>query len=755
MQLARVGSAVLVMLGALAIAPAAAGADPHASFTSLPFGNGYGFGVWDASQRKLVTLTEHPYKATNATTATRDVAYDAYFGARANGAAGWLSESALDAVAYEAQSAVVHATQHQGPLTTESYVFSPWKLAAPSVVLALKVTNSGTSAVSDAAAFGLVNLHLGNGAPRPDSTGEHVTYAAASDAFTETGASGLTAHYLSLSPTSFHTASPTGPSNPYSVVKGGADLVPLDDSGVVNDAVAGFEWSMAGIKPGETRWVGVVVTLGSEADARAWWASRTPDALVAQELADWESYRVAPPAGLSAAETRVFRQAETVLRVAQSREPAPSAGQLVAALPPGQWWISWVRDMSYATAALARMGHAAEANAAVDFFKHAKVGGYETEVGVPYSISVVRYFGDGEEESDSNTDGPNIEFDGFGLAPWAAHLAGRSDLDDSARTLTSLLDPTGLVKADSSIWEVHWNGKQRRFAYTSAAAARGLCSAGMSMPAAALRDAIVKNLVGSDGAIHQSYEALGAGTPSIDAAAIEAINFGLIDPAGPTASATFAAIDGALKVPSGHGYMRNQDGGTYDSAEWLFIDLRVSDALRRMGKTAAADALLGWVTAQADLNHDLIPELFDRTTGDYSGSIPMVGFGAGAYILTLLDRASPPTADPCFFPDAGAGGSDAGASDASASDAAPGDASAADAGVDGESAGSTDASSVTATNDGSVDAAPPVPTAGTRGCSIVEGAPHATRDALLATTLAAFLALGARRRRADRGARQD
>ena len=74
------------------------------------------------------------------------------------------------------------------------------------------------------------------------------------------------------------------------------------------------------------------------------------------------------------------------------------------------------------------------------------------------------------------------------------------------------------------------------------------------------------------------------------------------------------------------------------------IDLRASDAFRRAGDTAKADQLLNWVTAQASVNYDLLPELYNTRTssgaiGAYSGSIPMVGYGAGAYQLTLLDKA--------------------------------------------------------------------------------------------------------------------
>ena len=50
------------------------------------------------------------------------------------------------------------------------------------------------------------------------------------------------------------------------------------------------------------------------------------------------------------------------------------------------------------------------------------------------------------------------------------------------------------------------------------------------------------------------------------------------------------------------------------------------------------------VTYNAAANHGLIPELYNTYSsagpiGGYTGSIPMVGFGAGAYLSTLLDRA--------------------------------------------------------------------------------------------------------------------
>jgi len=220
-------------------------------------------------------------------------------------------------------------------------------------------------------------------------------------------------------------------------------------------------------------------------------------------------------------------------------------------------------------ATLARMGHVDEANAAVQFWKNAKVGAYESYVGHPYYVSVVRYFGDGEEESDTNADGPNIELDGFGLSTWAAHAAKSTAFDANADVLRALVDPgNGLIAADSSIWEVHWTGKQKHYAYTSIAAARALCEAGDAKGAVAIRDAIVKNLVLPSGGLAQSLEELaasgGSGAGAHDAAVIEAVNFGLINPLGAHAKAMFADL-AQLSVPTGYGYFRNDDGGGYDS----------------------------------------------------------------------------------------------------------------------------------------------------------------------------------------------
>ena len=127
-----------------------------------------------------------------------------------------------------------------------------------------------------------------------------------------------------------------------------------------------------------------------------------------------------------------------------------------------------------------------------------------------------------------------------------------------------------------------------------------------------------------------------------------------------------ALVDG-LGSPSGSpGLLRGDDGsGTtnpwpwYDDQEWVIIDLRTAGALAAVGRaigdgtaTANAEALLSWVTAVGIANYGLIPELLSDGTysaeddddlfnpgadngGEAQGAMPMVGFGAGAYVLAV------------------------------------------------------------------------------------------------------------------------
>src|SRR5262249_11555945 len=110
-----------------------------------------------------------------------------------------------------------------------------------------------------------------------------------------------------------------------------------------------------------------------------------------------------------------------------------------------------------------------------------------------------------------------------------------------------------------------------------------------------------------------------------------------------TAKATLDMFSN-LRVDSG-GFKRNNNSLTdaYDYNEWILVDMRISNALRRGGRAAEADGYVAQLVQKASANYYLMPELFNddktRKIGDYAGQIPMVGYGAGAYVLTMLDRS--------------------------------------------------------------------------------------------------------------------
>ncbi len=443
------------------------------------------------------------------------------------------------------------------------------------------------------------------------------------------------------------------------------------------------------------------------------------------EVDEWAQFQgsLKPPASLSADEETLFRHSAAVLRMAQSQESEaflreslttdgevrytrfgtelggpPAAlpatvkhrgkGAILASLPPGEWTVTWARDGAYAISAMAEAGMTEQAHDALSFYLNAEGGRFQgwdelKPYNMPaYQISLVRYQGFGVEETDFNDFGPNLEFDGFGLMLWALrryHLATNDGAFLEASwpvvsqkigdALVALVDPAnGLLRADSSIWETHWNGRQRSYAYTSITAARGLCDAAKLAEAAgdgaraqsylaaalSLREAIARKLTDGQRALAVNTEELMSGNGYYDAAVLDAIAMGLFDPKGPLAKSTLAGLDAHLLAPAGAGWSRNDDrsdhqggndlspwGSEYDSAEWVFTDMRGAVATRLGGDTTRSDRLLAWVRDQSLANYLEVAETYDENTGAYKFNSPMAGFGAGAYMLALLAREAP------------------------------------------------------------------------------------------------------------------
>jgi GH15 family glucan-1,4-alpha-glucosidase len=424
-----------------------------------------------------------------------------------------------------------------------------------------------------------------------------------------------------------------------------------------------------------------------------WRAGLAPRALVKREIEEVERWRAKPAVTFAGEKERhLWRQSEVMLRIAQSREPnrpgRNNNGLIVAALPDGVYFTPWVRDMACALVAFIRMGHEAEARTGLlAYFNAQPTGKMRAETaGADYQISVVRYFGDGSEEPFFTQEGAtNIEFDDWGLALWvlgeyernyddAALLkvpTYRGPLYESARDfvmkpLLANMEQYGagqIVAADTSIWEEHQKDK-KHFAFSTAMTIVGLenfaevarRSGDEATRSKALNQvALLKKGFNAafirNGKLHGTLE---EGVKNdIDGALLAIINFGVVtDP--DLVRNTVERME-LLKVISG-GYKRVRSTYTdpaifeywYEQEEFLFVDFSLAEVYRRQGRNTEADTMLQRIVDKAAADHNIIPEmyvavpcpLFPGKIGDPTGALPMVGYGAGEYILHILERAA-------------------------------------------------------------------------------------------------------------------
>ncbi len=424
-----------------------------------------------------------------------------------------------------------------------------------------------------------------------------------------------------------------------------------------------------------------------------WRAGLSPHALVRREIAELDQWRVKPTVRfVGERERHLWRQSEVMLRIAQSREPnrpnRNSNGLIVASLPDGVWFTPWVRDMAWATVALARMGHRDEARAALlAYFNAQPTGKMRAQTaGVDYQVSVVRYFGDGSEEPFFTQEGStNIEFDDWGEVLWALGVYLRGYDDDPLLTVPTYRGPVyqsardyivkpllanletygpgSIVAADTSIWEERQKDK-KHFAFSTAMAIVGLKEfADVALRAgdepthtnilkhvgqleAGFAAAFIRN-----GELHGTLE--DGIKNDIDGALLPILNFGLVSDSSVVRD-TVRRMK-LLKVASG-GYRRVRSTYTdpaifeywYEREEFLFVDLALAEVDRHLGRNTEAAALIERIVDKAAADHNIIPEmyvalpceLFPGHIGDPTGARPMVGYGAGAFILELLNRGT-------------------------------------------------------------------------------------------------------------------
>ncbi len=651
--------------------------------------------IWVGNQQQIIN--------------SRDLAYDVYFGLRTGGTQLWLSSVPVTSSTYE--SGIVEWTQQTGGVTVTTYVFAPRALPHAGFVMILHVQGAA------GAAFSLHNFHMGYGRPGvmtpDDPNGETLTFTpdGTRDALERGFAGVVVARPLGTvqHAMGFNAGSPAS-ANAFQIVQDGGTADLQDSTGdqpVADDSVSAFQFAT----PGTDSWVGVAFAHSGDpfggAEVQGWLdtyvGTQTAQQLLTAEQASWSAFQsgLTLPASLTPDETTVARQSAVMLEMARVQEsqtylrefltrdgeprytrfpgtlPATithkGQGAVLASLPPGEWTWAWVRDSAYSATAMASVGMKTQATGVLQFMLDAEGGRFQnwSELASyafpPYVISLVRYTGFGVENTDFNDFGPNLELDGFGLTLWAiAQVNDQAFIDANWETvagkiadpLASLIDPvTHLVRADSSIWETHWNGHQRSWTYTNLTAVRGLCDAatiadarsdsrgaGWRATALALRSTIAHTLTDHTGALASNLEELQSGSGYYDAAVLDAFALGLFDPHGHIAQATLAALNQHLAAHAGPGWSRNDDnsdhagmtdlspwGSDYDSAEWVFTDLRGS----------ALKATRDWTTASAAANLGVIPETYDENTGAWKFNAPMVGFGAGAYLLALQPPLGP------------------------------------------------------------------------------------------------------------------
>ncbi len=692
------------------------------SLSRLTSANGGVALVMDTAPARLTGLYEHPYKAVDGDTPTRQLAFDAYVGwrsgalATASEAGGWLDAVPPDSAEYESGTGLIRLVQTVGTLRFTTWVFAPLAQAERAAVLLVRVENVGASAVP-VSVHALWNLHLGG---KGSFDGELAATEPGTKRLIETR-SGNTVLYEAFGDGDLFVTADNGggANNPFTLMQSRAPLGDSVETVNPGDIAVGLERRLGPIESMGSRWFGAVARLGKTFDDPPLEAS--PAAWLEAERAGWDAWHAVEPAlpGATPAEAALFRTATAQLRMGQvtALDACPSArcaGQLLASLPPGQWHITWVRDQVYAMLALLRSGHTPEARAGLDFLagalvrqdgaepyyqrrfiestdKSPGVWGLGRAIDGELGLSLARYFGDGVEESDSNAAGPNLEFDNLGLFLVGFAAVAEQDLtagdahwafatERVADILIQLGTPAGtgvLLLPDSSIWERHFcpHGQcpepetRKRHAYSSLVAAAGLArvaamaelrgddarAAAYGAFAEQLRLGLRTLHKAPPGALHPALagnvEELPFETYYLDAAALEAVNLGVVPPGAVEAFGTADALEASLRVGAhSPGYKRNDDPTWYDRQEWVFIDLRVASALHRMGQHGRARTLLDWITAVGSANAGVIPELLsdgvwepgtEDALGDpgglAQGAWPMVGFGAGAYVLALTE----------------------------------------------------------------------------------------------------------------------
>ncbi len=679
------------------------------TWSVTPSANGFGTILFNETENKITTYYPHIYrKLTESGDATPNLAYDVYFGIRVDGVNKWLNEVDIEKVEYITGTGIIKVTKNYNNIEIYEYYFMTMLADAPIAVAGIEVINKNNDA-KNISIFALGNFRVGVG--EEHKLTEKADYDEVNKGFYERNWQWNYSYYhiffASGGDPDIATTN-SGDYNPWVEVTNNNSLI--EHKSAEKDDIALFYQKNLGLINKDQKssyfvaFNGVRDANGVENIApvvKSYIADKSFETILSEEKTYWENWHNVEtlPDNMTEREQKLAIQSSAFIKMGQVREDINGFGQILASLPPGGWNISWIRDMSYAVVGMIKANHMTESVDALEFIfgNRVNTGHYQGDewnrIGHDYQISVCRYYADGTEETDWNDWGPNIEYDGFGLALWILDeyiLANNNDttfltqyqtniFTKTADILVSLIDDDNLISPDSSIWEYHWrddgyNGK-RHFAYTSITAYRGLIAAkrlgdligidttSYATAAARLKTGIETHLVKNSILTNFKLEDISTLAPengrdiyNIDASSVEAFNFGVFEPNSEIASNTLEAFKQELSLESGSpGFSRTNKkcreghascvnivngvgANDYDIKEWIMVDFRVLEFLRERTDQSSlerADKLYNWILTQSELNNYQIAELYDEESGDYSGSVPMCGFGPGAYLIDL------------------------------------------------------------------------------------------------------------------------
>ncbi|BDU51541.1 glycoside hydrolase family 15 protein [Haliovirga abyssi] len=628
------------------------------SYRYLPFGNGLGNGVYRVFGRtKLISFYDHIYKQYSPNEITQNYVKDGIeWGLNDK----WLSYVKVKKANYINGTGILDIKkQYKDIEITENY-FMPFETDKRILIGVLRLKNIGKD--TELSPYLKVDVSMGNNLSTLKETVNR-----SGNIFIESNSEKKGYEYFTYLSDLNKFSYKSKKKYPKNLRR---QTVALDNTieKIANNEIGVFQFNKIVLKKGKSKTIFVIMGLGKKDKHKDYLeeiskiSKEDGKTILNNEIKFWEKWHSVEkyPKKMKEDEKNLYRQSTTILKMGQSREKGKAYGQILASMPPGQWNISWPRDGAYSIVALLKSGHIKEAKAFLEFMLNAPGGKFTNKkyIGVPYKISACRYYGNGEEWSDYNNHGPNVEFDDFGLFLWAftKYVETTGDMkfkdryynivkEQIADVIVSLMEKEGYLKADSSIWERHWekgdvDGK-KHFAYSTINGYNGLISFSKigdlydnifyKKEAERIKRGFLNNFI-LNNVIVSSLEEKKDGNNYADAATVEAINFNMVDEK--IALTTLDFYEKNLKMKNSVGFKRSDDGTKYDRQEWLMIDYRIANAYMKYDKKHSYE-IIRWSVDNAKANYNLIPELLTEGKSKYYGAIPMCGFGAGAYIITV------------------------------------------------------------------------------------------------------------------------